>query len=603
MNRRTGRVLSGLAGAAAVIAAITLLSRVLGFGRWLAQSYSVGQTPTGTAYATANVLPNVLFEVLAGGALAGAVIPLLAGPLARRLDGEVSRIASALLTWAVAVLLPASVLLAMLARPVVDLLIPDAATDADAAAAAATAATVDLGAGLLVVFAPQVVLYGIGVVLTGVLQAQRRFVWPAAAPLASSLVVITSYLVFRTLAGTAVESPQTLAPSAVAWLGWGTTAGVAAMSLPLVIPVVRSGVRLRPTLRFPAGVGRRASALALAGIGGLLAQQAAVLVTIWLANTYGGPDGAVNIYQYSQAVYFLPYAVLAVPLATAAFPRLAEYAASGDHARYARLVAGSTRTILLVSAAGTAALVAAAPAVTAVFSQVDASRAPAEIAAMTPTLTALAPGLVGYALIFQVSRVLFAIERGRAAVIGVAAGWTAVLASSWVAVRLLAPDGGDARATLVGLGLGNTIGMSVGGVVLLVGVVRASGRQTLAGSGRTFVVTTLGALGGALAGRWLVEAVGPVENVVAAVGIGVAGAVLAVLVVAAAGWAGDRSTFRAMARRAPGPATGPAFEDTGGDGGPPGPAVVDRPGTDGEGTASVSDPARSTRRPQEDTDD
>ncbi|NMR21417.1 murein biosynthesis integral membrane protein MurJ [Cellulomonas fimi] len=545
MSPAARRALTGLAGAAALVAAITVASRVVGFGRWFAQSWAVGATPTGSAYATANTLPNVLFEVVAGGALAGAVVPLLAGPLAKGLRGDVDRIASALLTWSVAVLLPASVFLAAVARPVVEVLIDPVGGGGETGATHAD--TVALASRLLVIFAPQVVLYGIGVVLTGVLQAQRRFVWPAAAPLASSVVVITSYLVFRSLAGTDVRRPGELSASAVTWLGWGTTAGVAAMSLPLIVPVLRSGVRLRPTFAFPSGVARRARNLALAGLGGLLAQQVAVLVTVRLANGYGDPDGTLNLFQYAQAVYFLPYAVLAVPLATVAFPRLAQHAATGDQARYARLVAGSTRVILLVSAAGAAALVAAAPAVTAVFATVDASADPARLTPMTPTLVALAPGLLGYALIFQLSRVLFALERGRAAVIGVVSGWGAVVVTSLVAVRLLAPGGGDGAATLLGLGLGNTIGMTVAGVALLVAVRRSAGAAALSGVPRTLVVVLVGAGIGAVAGRWLVgdvlDLVGPGFPTTIAAGLG--GAALSTLVVVALAWLADRSTVSA----------------------------------------------------------
>src|SRR5690606_25931066 len=99
----------------------------------------------------------------------------------------------------------------------------------------------------------------------------------------------------------------------------------------------------------------------------------------------------------------------------------------GRHDRYAALVSISTRAVLLVSAAGAAALGAAAPAVATVFARVDASKDPSAVAAIGPTLTLLAPGLLGYALIFQVSRVLFALERGRAAVTAVATGWLAVV--------------------------------------------------------------------------------------------------------------------------------------------------------------------------------
>ncbi|WP_407342498.1 murein biosynthesis integral membrane protein MurJ [Pengzhenrongella phosphoraccumulans] len=497
------RALTGMAGAAAMIAVITIVTRLVGFGRWFAQSYALGQTATGTAYASANLLPNIFFEVVAGGALAGAVIPLLAGPLAHHLRGDVDRIASALLTWALAVLLPTSVLLAVFAGPLVRLL---GITPELGDAPADTQATIDLATHLIVIFAPQVVLYGIGVVLTGILQAQRRFVWPAAAPLASSLVVIASYLIFRSVAGADRTDPAALTAEAVAWLGWGTTLGVAAMSLPLLIPVARSGVRLRPTFRFPVGVGLRARHLAFAGIGALLAQQAAALVTLRLANTSGGV-GTFNIFQYSQAVYFLPYAVLAVPLATAAFPRLAQHAATGDLTRYGQLVAVSTRAVLLVSAAGAAALIAAAPAVAQMFAAIDASKAPAALAAMSPTLAVLAPGLLGYGLIFQHSRVLFALERGRAAVTAVAIGWLAVIVASVLAVRAIAPDGDDRTGTLLALALGNTIGMTVAGLALVIAVRRCAGGRALAGMTRTLAVAVAGAAVGAVGGRWVVDAV------------------------------------------------------------------------------------------------
>ncbi|RYV50562.1 murein biosynthesis integral membrane protein MurJ [Pengzhenrongella frigida] len=535
------RALSGMAGAAAMIAVITIISRLVGFARWFAQSNALGATPTGTAYATANTLPNIFFEVVAGGALAGAVVPLLAGPLAKHLRVDVNAISSALLTWALAVLVPTGVLLAVLARPLAGLLV-DGVVGEDPAV---TQATVDLASQLIVIFAPQVVLYGIGVVLSGILQAQRRFFWPAAAPLASSLVVIASYLAFRSIGGADRTDPAALSAQAVAWLGWGTTAGVAAMSLPLLIPVLRSGVRLRPTFRFPPGVALRARHLALAGIGGLLAQQAAALVTLKLANFSGGP-GTFNIYQYSQAVYFLPYAVLAVPLATAAFPRLAEHAASGDLSRYSRLVAVSTRAVLLVSAAGAAALIAASPAITQMFVSNDANPNAAEaLAPMSLTLAVLAPGLLGFGLIFQHSRVLFALERGRAAVTAVAIGWLAVVVASVVAVLALAPDRGDASGTLLGLAIGNTVGMTVAGIVLVIAVRRCAGAPSLAGTPRTLAVAVAGATVGAAVGRWVVDAVlGLLEDrFVTALFAGLGAAAVSVFLVLTATWFADRSTI------------------------------------------------------------
>ncbi len=404
MSPAARRAVAGLAGAAALIAVVTVVSRVLGFGRWLVQSGTVGYGTVGTAYTSANTLPNVLFEVAAGGALAGALIPVLAGPLARGLRADVDRIASAMLGWALAVLVPLAALLALLAGPVATLLVGDATRGAEQ----------DLVRWFVLVFAVQVPLYGVGVVLVGVLQAHHRFLWPALAPVFSSLVVIGAYLAYGALAGGEVDDPARVPDAALAWLGWGTTAGVAAMSLPLLLPLRRTGVRLRPTLRFPPGVAGRARSLAFAGVGALVAQQAAVVAVLLLANRSGG-TGVFPVFQYTQAVYLLPYAVLAVPLATSTFPRLASRAATGDLAGYARLAAVTTRAVLVVAAVGAAALAATAPAVGELFRAIGRGD-PGLTLAMGPALTWMAPGLLGFALLFHLSRALYSLERGRAAV-------------------------------------------------------------------------------------------------------------------------------------------------------------------------------------------
>jgi putative peptidoglycan lipid II flippase len=489
------RVLTGLAGAAALVAGITVASRVAGFARWFVQSYSVGATSTGSVYNTANLVPNVLFEIVAGGALASVVVPLLAGPLARGLRTDVDRIASALLTWALAALVPTAVLVAVFARPIVSRLM-GSPVGQDLARA-----QVNLGAHLLGVFAPQLVLYGIGIVLSGVLQAQRRFAWPALMPMVSSLVVMVAYLMFRHLADSAQADPAALSSSAIAWLGWGTTAGVAAMSLPLLVPVYRSGVRLRPTWHFPAGVAGRAARLAMAGVGALLAQQVAVVAVLRLSNGTGGP-GTISTFMYAQAVYVLPYAVLAVPLATVAFPRLAEHAATGDGERYRCLVSLSTRSVIAVCALGTAVLLAAAPSVAAAFTAIDVG----DIRGMAAALGWLAPGLMGYGLLLQSSRVLYALERGRSAVAAAAVGWLAVTLASILAVRALSGPAPDPPGTLLGLAIGNTVGMTLGGAAMLISVRRATGAGGSAGLARNLIAAVAAGGLGAIAGRWIADA-------------------------------------------------------------------------------------------------
>ncbi|HEX5496361.1 MAG TPA: hypothetical protein VFX70_17485, partial [Mycobacteriales bacterium] len=78
MNDTAHRV----ARAAALIAGLTMLSRVVGFGRILVFARTVGSTCVGGSYQSANTVPNILFEIVAGGALASLVVPLLAGGVA-----------------------------------------------------------------------------------------------------------------------------------------------------------------------------------------------------------------------------------------------------------------------------------------------------------------------------------------------------------------------------------------------------------------------------------------------------------------------------------------------------------------------------------------
>jgi putative peptidoglycan lipid II flippase len=520
------RLAAGLAGSAALVAVLTLAARLAGFGRVFVFSGSVGAGCTGTAYAAANQLPNVLFEVVAGGALAGAVVPAVAAALSRGGAREADDVTAALLTWTVLALLPVALLLALLAGPLTGFLL----------GGSTCAGGADLAARMLVVFAPQVVFYGVGIVLAGVLQAHHRFAGPALAPLLSSVVVIAAYLGYAALAGPGHgEAAFVPGRSAELVLAGGTTLGVVALSLPLLVPARRAGVRLRATLRFPPGAAAPVRALALAGVTALFAQQAAVVAVLALATRVGG-TGALNAYQYAQAVYLLPFAVLAVPLATAAFPRLARQAADADTAGFAGTTARTTRAVLAASALGAAALAATAPAVQRLFERLDAVGGPA-LAALGPAVTVLAPGLLGWALVAHLGRALNALHRGRAAAAATVAGWLAVVAASLLAVALAGRRG--AAATVVGLAAGNSAGMLVAGVLLLVAVRRAAGAPAVAGVALTLVRVGAGAAAAAVAGRLVADAAlravpGTGGAVLAGLGGGVVvlGLVAAVLLVA-----------------------------------------------------------------------
>lgn len=524
---RSGGWAAGLLGAAGLIAGVTVLSRLLGFGRYLAQAHAIGPDAIGDAYNAANLLPNVLFEVAAGGALAGAVVPVLAARVVRGARDEIDDIVAATLGWVLLVLVPLGGLLAALSGPIAGWLTPHA-----------DAALVPVVRFFLLVFAVQVPLYGCAVLLYGVLQAHRRFFWPAFAPVLASVVTIGAYLVYGAMAAGETKDPTALPPGALDWLAWGTTAGVAAMVVPLLGPVRRAGVHLRISLRFPPGVGRQVAALAFSGVGGLIAQQLAALLLMHTA-TNAGTRGTYSVFVYTQAVYLLPYAVLIVPLATSTFPRLSAMAHAPD--AFAGLASATTRGVAVAGAVGAAALVATGPAIAGVFRVVSAKDG---VAAMGPALAWMAPGLLGYGLLFHVSRTLFALSRGRAAVAGVATGWGLVAVGALVA-GLVLPKGTSSVETLEALGAAISLGMLTGAAVLLVALRRTAGPGALRGLARTGVVLLVVGLPVAWLGRVAVDAVlGAVGGLVGALVAGVIGLAAVLLGIGAAVWLVDRGTVR-----------------------------------------------------------
>jgi len=508
------QVARGVAGAAVMIAVLTVLARLAGFGRTLVFTNTVGADSTGDIYLAANTVPNIVFEVVAGGALASLVVPMLAGGIATGDREQVRRTASALLGWTLLILTPLAVVIALAAEPIARLLLGGGGS-----------AQVELAARFLVVFAPQVVLYGIGIVLAGVLQAHRRFAGPAVAPLLSSLVVAAAYLVFAAIGGSG--DIETLATPAELVLAVGTTLGVVVLSLCLLVPARRLRLHLRPSLRFPVGAAPRVRRLAVAGVLTLAGQQLVAAVAIRLAND--GPDGTQVVYFAGLTLFLVPWAALAVPLATSAYPGLAERAEVGDEAGYRRSLAPAAVLTVAPAAVAAGVLVAVSGPMARVFL---ASAPPETVVALRDTIIAFAPGLVGYALVALLTRALYARGLWKAPTVCVLGGWLLAVAADVVLARQLPVEHRG-----LALGAGHSIGVTVAGLGLLVVVARVAGPGALHGVVRTGAAALAGGALGAAAGLLGARALGadpvPDSGVLGAVAVGVAAAAI-VLVIAGA---------------------------------------------------------------------
>ncbi|RQX00021.1 virulence factor MviN, partial [Micromonospora chalcea] len=504
-----------VAGAAALIAVLTVVSRLAGFGRTAVFTWTLSTSDLGGAYLVANYVPNFIFEIVAGGALASLVVPLLAGAVEAGDRRAVAATTGALLTWTLTLLVPLAVLVAIFADPLPGL-IGDGLSEAQQAS----------GARMLRVFAPQLPLYGVGIVLTGVLQAHRRFAWPVIAPLLSSISVIGVYLAFTATEGRLATIGEA-GRGGELLLSAGTTLGVVVLSLSLLIPLRRLKLRIRPGYRFPADARARVGGLAVAGVVTVAAQQIALVVALNQV-TYGR-TADVGVYNLAQTVYFLPWAVLAVPLAVAAYPTLVAARATGDERAYRDTLAPAVRGVVLFSLLGAAALVGTAIPVGHFFfsDPLDARTAAAGIAGFAPGLlgyglfavltralyrdtlapavrgvvlfslprtaaagiAGFAPGLLGYGLFAVLTRALYARGETRAATVATALGWLSVPAFALLFAQAL-----PLADRVLAVTLATSAGMVLLGALLIVAVRRAAGGEALAGIGRAGAAGLLAAV-------------------------------------------------------------------------------------------------------------
>ncbi len=464
----TGSRAAGIARGAGVIAGLTMLARLLGLVRTLVFSQTVGATCLGTAYFTANQVPNIVYELVLGGALGSAMVPVLARSAERSgadpmEKAQVSQITSALLTWTLVICVPMTLILGVAAGPISSLLTP-----ANRSAQCVHADLVATTADMLRAFAPQALLYGLTVVLFGLLQAYRRFAAYALAPLVASVVLIASYLVFAPLGGSPSLASLTLPAQLV--LSGGATLGVAAMVVVGLVPTWRLRLRLRPAFRFPPGIARRAGGLVMVGLIEVIVQQVSAIAVIALANGRG-ETGALVMFNYASQVFNSLNAVLALSIVLSAFPVLS----ARDGSVFDRTCAGSTRAVLLVASLGMAVIGAVAVPAAHVL-----ARQPDQVPQLVAGFALFAPGLLGVGVIANLTRALLAIGRLKVACAAVAGSSLLAALAQVVLAELVSTHG-----VVAALALGNSIGMIGAAIPLVIVTKRLRGKAAVQGVGRT----------------------------------------------------------------------------------------------------------------------
>lgn len=317
---------SPIIGSSAVMAAGTVVSRLLGFVRSAVFVFALGSQITGDTYTVANTVPNIVYILLLGGALNAVFVPQLVRAMKSHDDGG-KAYADGLLTVTGVVLIVITAG-ATLAAPVLVQLYSGSSW---------TAADRSVSTQFAYWCLPQIFFYGLYTMLGQVLNARGRFGPMMWAPILNNIVAIATALAFLAQGQVDKADPSTLTRGWIAWLGIGSTLGVAAQAV-ILVPFVRAtGYQFRPRWDLR-GLGlRRAGQLAKWILAFVAVNQLAFLVVTRVATNLAreavtqklGYGVGITPYQNAYLFFMLPHSIVTVSIVTALLPRMSAAAVDG----------------------------------------------------------------------------------------------------------------------------------------------------------------------------------------------------------------------------------------------------------------------------------
>lgn len=448
----------GLVRAGIVLTALYLVSRLLG---WLRLSVLAATFGTGREldmFYSAFRIPDLMFQLVAAGALASALIPMIAGLLATGERDRAWRVTSTVTNLMLLALLVLSAIFEVAAPVIVPAITPDFSPTE-------LASTVDLTRIMLA----SPILLALGTVATSALNAQGRFGAAALAPVVYNLGIIAGALLLS-------------APLGVTGLALGVVAGSVAHLGVQVRPLLRTGFHYRPSIDLRDPRARQTLVLLAPRAFGLGATQVVYLVVTSVASTLG--TGAITEYNFAFSMLQIPIGVVGIPLGAVVFPSLARDHATGSSPDFVSLLMRASRLVVFLMLPLTGlVIVLSRPAVTVLFEY--GRYDPVVTATIAATLSFFVLGLVAHAILPVLARAFYARQDTLTPVL---AALLTVVLNSALAVALAGPYG------LVGIATSFTIANGIEMIVLLVVLQHRLPAFDLAALGRLFLEAGAGTI-------------------------------------------------------------------------------------------------------------
>ena len=372
-----------LARAGITVTLLFLVSRILGYLRYVVIANAVPDPSQLDSFFAAFRIPDFLFQLVAAGALSSALIPVIAGLFATEQEARAWRVVSTVTTLMLSALLVLAGVVLLFAPQLVAFITPG--FDADE-----LALTTELTR--IMVLSP--LFLAAGAVATSALNARGRFGAAAVAPLVYNIAIILGAIVLVPLFG-------------INGLALSVVLGAAGHVLVQLPSLARIGARILPRLELGDPEARKALILMAPRALGLGATQVVFLVMTGLASTLG--EGSIAVFNFAFAVLQIPIGVIGVPLGVVLLPSLSREAATGGMDAFRRLlVRGLSMLGLVMIAVAALGIVVAEDVTRLLFDYGSIGDSALELTART--LAVFLVGLTAHSLIAVVARAFYALQ-------------------------------------------------------------------------------------------------------------------------------------------------------------------------------------------------
>jgi putative peptidoglycan lipid II flippase len=408
------------------------LSRIIGLLREIVLTAQFGTSREMELYVAAFRIPDLVFTLVAGGALGSTLVPVFAERLERGDAASAARLAATVFNLVAVAAVMAAVVGVLLAGEIAPLL-----------GAGFEAGEQERLALLIRILLLQPVLLGMSEVVSRFLNIHQHFVYPALAPAVYNVPIILTALVLGPTLGSAA-------------LAAGVVLGALLYFVIQLPAAFKLGFRFRAGLDVGDPALRRIGSLMVPRMIGQGAVQFSLIITTYLASFL--PEGRLAALNFAWVLTMLPLGPLGMAVGNAALPTMSAQAARGERDELGRTAGRTMSTILFMLAPATLFLIAAGfPLVRTLYERGSFTL---ESSAQTATVLAFyAAGLPAHGAIEILTRAYFALQDTRTPV---TIGVLAMIANVVLAYAMIGTLG------YVAIALALTISATVEAIVLWV---------------------------------------------------------------------------------------------------------------------------------------